>query len=50
MSNKITYKEAIETLQAMFTTLDEDTLKSALVTYSKRFFCNLAYFSFFLIK
>lgn len=37
MSNKITYEEAIETLQSMFSTLDEDTLKSILVMNSKDF-------------
>lgn len=35
MASKITYKEAIETLQAMFSTLDEETLKSVLVMNSK---------------
>ena len=32
--SKITYKDAIETLQAMFSTLDEETLKSVLVMNS----------------
>lgn len=37
MTNKITYQEAIETLQAMFSSLDEETLKSVLVMNSEYF-------------
>lgn len=37
MTNKITYQEAIETLQAMFSSLDEETLKSVLVMNSEDF-------------